>query len=116
MRVKAMVKNLGVSPKKLGLIVDIVRGKGVAEAMDILRFLPSPAGKSVAKVVKSASANAENNFQMDPAKLKIAEIFANEGRKVKRGRAKARGRTGPIIKRSSHVVVIVEEQEGLIGK
>ena len=77
MRVKAMVKNLGVSPKKLGLIVDMVRGKGVAEAMDILRFMPSPAGKNVAKVVKSASANAENNFQMDPAKLKIAEIYAN---------------------------------------
>lgn len=111
MHVRAMIRNLGVSPKKLGLIVDMVRGKKVSEALDILRFTPSPAGRNVAKVVKSASANAENNFQLDPAKLKIAEIYANEGRKSKRGRAKARGRVGPILKRSSHVVVIVEEQE-----
>lgn len=111
MRVRAMVRNLGVSPKKLGLIVDLVRGKKVSQALDILRFLPSPAARDVAKVVKSASANAENNFQLDAAKLKVSEIYANEGRKTKRARAKARGRVGPIVKRSSHVVVIVEEQE-----
>lgn len=111
MRVRAMARNLGVSPKKLGLIVDMVRGKKVSEALDILRFLPSPAARNVAKIVKSASANAENNFQLDPAKLKISEITANEGRKAKRARAKARGRMAPIIKRSSHVVVYVQEQE-----
>ena len=111
MRARAMVKNLGVSPKKLGLIVDMVRGKGVAEAMDILRFMPSPAGKNVAKVVKSASANAENNFQMDPADLKIVKIFVDEATSLRRFRPRSRGRVSPIKKRSSHITVVVAEQE-----
>lgn len=111
MRVRAVARNLGFSPKKLGLIVALVRGKRVEEALDILRFLPSPHARSVAKVVKSAVSNAENNFQLNPAHLKIAEIYADEGRRLKRALAQSRGRAAPILRRSSHVTVIVEEQE-----
>ncbi len=78
----------------------------------MLRFTPTPKAKLVAKVVKSAAANAENNFQMDPADLKIVSIFADEAPSMRRHRPRARGRASPIRKRSSHITVIVAEQEG----
>jgi len=91
--------------------VDMVRGKRVDDALNMLKFAPSPLARVVAKVVKSAAANAENNFQMTPADLKIINIFADEGRSMKRFRPRARGRANQIIKRSSHITVIVAEQE-----
>lgn len=91
--------------------MDMVRGKRVDDALNMLKFAPSPLARVVAKVVKSAAANAENNFQMTPADLKIINIFADEGRSMKRFRPRARGRANQIIKRSSHITVIVAEQE-----
>lgn len=79
------------------------------EALALLKFLPTPAAHSVAKVVKSAAANAENNYQMSPSDLKIVRTFADEGRTLKRFRPQARGRVSPILKRSSHITVVVEE-------
>ena len=93
----------------------MVRGKKVDEALTILRFAPTPIARVVAKVVKSAAANAENDFQMSPMDLKIVNILADEARTMKRFRPRARGRASPIRKRSSHITVIVAEQEGLIG-
>jgi large subunit ribosomal protein L22 len=90
----------------------MVRGKKVDEALAILRFTPIPAAKVVAKVVKSAAASADNNFQMSPSDLKIVKIFADEARTLKRFRPRARGRASSIHKRSSHITVIVTEQEG----
>jgi len=90
----------------------MVRGKKVDEALAILRFTPTPTAQVVAKVVKSAIANAENNFQVSPSDLKIVKIFADEARTLKRHRPRARGRGSPILKRSSHITVIVAEQEG----
>ena len=78
----------------------------------MLKFTPSPLARTVAKVVKSAAANAENNFQMTPADLKIVSIYADEARSLKRYRPRARGRASHITKRSSHITVIVDEQEG----
>ena len=111
MEVKAISKNIGTSPRKLRLIADLVRGKKVDDALTILKFLPSPSAQSVAKAVKSAAANAENNYEMTPSDLKITNILVDEGRTMKRFRAGPRGRVKPILKRSSHITVIVKEEE-----
>jgi len=113
MEVKAISKDTGISPRKVRLLVDMVRGKRVDEALSLLKFAPSPTARVVAKVVKSAAANAENNFQMDPADLKIVGIFADEARTMKRFRPRARGRANSILKRSSHITVIVAEEESI---
>ncbi len=112
MEVRAVVKDTGVTPRKVRLLVDMVRGKKVDEALIMLRFTPSPTARIVAKVIKSAAANAENNFQMSPEGLKIVRIFADEAQTLKRYRPRSRGRVSPILKRSSHITVIVAEQEG----
>ena len=111
MEVKAISKNVRTSPRKLRLIANLVRGKKVDDALTILKFLPSPSAQSVAKAVKSAAANAENNYEMTPSDLKIANILVDEGRTMKRFRAGPRGRVKPILKRSSHITVIVKEEE-----
>ena len=112
MQVRAVAKDTGISPRKVRPLVDMVRGKKVDEALTILRFAPTPTARVVAKVVKSAAANAENNFQMSPSDLKIVNVFADGGRPLKRFRPRARGRVGHILKRSSHITVIVAEVEG----
>ncbi len=111
MEVRAIAKDTGISPRKVRLLVDMVRGKKVNDALTILRFASKPAARVVAKVVKSAAASAENNFQMSPSDLKIVTIFADEARMLKRFRPRARGRANPILKRSSHITVVVAEQE-----
>jgi len=90
--------------------LDTVRGKPVDEALAILSFLPSPAARTVAKVVRSAAANAENNYQMSPDQLRIVKTFADKGMVLKRHRAGARGRVSPLLRRFSHITVIVEEK------
>ncbi|HEY92947.1 MAG TPA: 50S ribosomal protein L22 [Dehalococcoidia bacterium] len=112
MQVRAVAKDTGISSRKVRPLVDMVRGKKVDEALTILKFAPTPIARVVAKVVKSAAANAESNFQMAPPDLKIVSIFADEARTLKRYRPRARGRVSPILKRSSHITVIVAEQEG----
>ncbi len=110
MKVKAVAKDVGISPQKVRLVTDVVKGKKVGEALTILSFLPTPAAKAVSKVIKSAAANAENNFQLSPAELKVVDIFADQGHTLKRFRPKARGRVSPILKRSSHITVYVAEE------
>ena len=108
--VRATARNLGASPKRLKPIVDLVRGKSVNEALDTLNLLPSPWAKQVAKVVRSAAANAENNLLMSPDDLRIVKIVADQAAPLKRFRPRARGRMGRITKRSSHVTVVVDEE------
>jgi len=115
MKVAAVSRDVRVSPRKAKLVVDMVRGKKVEDALTILKFVPTPAARAVAKAIKSAAANAENNFQMEPAGLKIADIFANEGHTFKRFRPQARGRAAPILKRCAHISVFVAEEEEQIG-
>ena len=109
--VRAVAKQLGASQKRLKPILDLVRGQRVDDALDALRFLPSPWAKSVAKVVQSAAANAENNMLMDRDNLRIIHITADNAASLKRFRPRARGRIGRITKRSSHVTVVVDEDE-----
>jgi large subunit ribosomal protein L22 len=110
--VKAVAKDTGLSPKRMRPIVDMVRGKKVEEALNMLRFTPTPKAKVVAKLVRSAAANAENNFQMEPADLRIIRIFVDDARSLRRFRPRSRGRVSPIRKHSSHITVVVSEQEG----
>lgn len=111
MEVRASARYVRTSPRKLRPIVDVVRGKKVDDALAILRFLPSPSARTVAKVVKSAAANAENNFEMMPSELRIVNISVDDGPSLKRYRAGPRGRVKPILKRSSHITVVVKEEE-----
>jgi len=111
MKVKAVARDVGISPQKVRLVINMIRGKKVDEALTILKFLPTPTAKAVAKVIKSAAANAENNFQMSPAELRIADIFADQGHTLKRFRPQSRGRVSPILKRASNITVFVTEEE-----
>ena len=114
MEVRAVAKDTGIPSRKVRLLVDAVRGKTVDEALTILKFASSPTARVVAKVVKSAAANAENNFQTS-RDLKIVSIFVDEAGTLKRFRPRARGRAGPVLKRSSHITVVVAEQEEKVG-
>ena len=109
MQIKAKVKDTGVPARKVRPLVDMVRGKGVSEALVMLQFASSPLAMVVAKVVKSAAANAEINFQMTPSDLMVVSIFVDEAPTLKRFRPVARGRARRILKRSSHITVIVAE-------
>ena len=110
MEVRAVAKYVGISPQKLGLVAEIARGKKVEEALALLRFTPTPAARAVAKVIKSAAANAENNYQMPPSELRVVKLFIDQGPTLKRFRAQARGRVSPILRRSSHITVIVDTE------
>jgi large subunit ribosomal protein L22 len=110
MKVKAVAYDVGISPQKARLVVNLIRGKRVDEALAVLRFMPTPTAKAVAKVIKSAVANAENNFQMSPTELRITDIFADKGHTMKRYRPQSRGRISPILKRSSNITVFVTEE------
>ena len=112
MEVKAIVRNTGLPAAKVRPLVDMVRGKRVDQALTILKFTATPKAGVVAKVLRSAAANAENNFQMDPADLKIVKIYVDEAMRMRRFRARSRGRASPIRKQSSHITVVVAEQEG----
>ena len=112
MKVRAVAKDVGISPRKARLVVNMVRGKKIDEALAILDFAPTPTARAVAKLIKSAAASAENNFQMSPAELRITEIFADPGHTLSRFRPQSRGRASPILKRSSNITVFVTEEEG----
>ena len=109
--VRAVARNIRMSPQKVRLVLQTIKGKPVNEALAILRFMPQKATTPVAKALKSASANAENNFSMDPDDLVVLRVSADEGRTLKRYRPRARGRVNQILKRSSHVTVVVSEKE-----
>ncbi|MBC2576387.1 50S ribosomal protein L22 [Peptostreptococcus canis] len=111
MEARAIAKTVRVSSRKAGQICDLVRGKDVKEALAILKFTPRYASEIVAKVIKSAAANAENNHEMDADKLYIAKIVANQGPTMKRFMPRAQGRATAIRKRTSHIEVVLKERE-----
>ena len=106
----AKARYVRVSPTKARRVIDLVRGKSVAEALDILRWAPQAASEPVAKVIASAAANAQNNDGLDPATLVVATVYADEGPTAKRIRPRAQGRAYRIRKRTSHITVIVESR------
>ena len=110
MEAKAVAKYVRMSPIKLKPVTDLVRGKDLNEALNILKFTPGKGSEIVEKVVKSAAANAENNNNMDPAKLYVEECYANQGPIMKRVRPRAQGRAYRIEKRMSHITVVLNEK------
>lgn len=110
MEVWAKAKYLRIAPRKVRLVANAIRGKDVEAAFAILAFLPNRGAPMVAKVVKSAVANAENNYGLDPAELYVSRVAVDDGPRLKRMRAKGRGRPGRYMKRMSHVTVVVDER------
>jgi large subunit ribosomal protein L22 len=106
----AKARFVHISASKARRVIDLVRGKSVAEALDILRWSPQGASETVAKVIASAAANAQNNDGLDPATLVVATVYADEGPTAKRIRPRAQGRAYRIRKRTSHITVIVESR------
>ncbi|MBX9919268.1 MAG: 50S ribosomal protein L22 [Mycolicibacterium frederiksbergense] len=106
----AVARFVPFSPTKARRVIDLVRGKSVAEALDILRWAPQDASTTVAKVIASAAANAQNNNGLDPSTLVVATIHADGGPTAKRIRPRAQGRAFRIRKRTSHITVIVESR------
>ena len=109
MQSKAVAKTVRIAPRKVRLILDLVRGKEVGEAISILKLTNKRSSLVVEKLVKSAVANAEHNYDMDIDNLYISEIYADEGPTLKRFRPRAQGRATKINKRTSHITVVVEE-------
>jgi len=108
---KAILRRIRISPKKANLIAALVRNKNAQEAIDILKFTPKKAAKILKKVVESAVANAENNFKQNKDSLYIKEIIVTQGVTYKRSLPISRGRTHPILKRTSHITVKVEAKK-----
>jgi large subunit ribosomal protein L22 len=111
MDVKATAKTVRVTPRKARLVLDNIRGKSVNEALAILEFTPNQAATAIAKVVKSAAANAEHNNNMNPDDLYIKACYADEGIVLKRFMPRAKGSASQILKRTSHITVVVSDEK-----
>ncbi len=107
---RAKLSSARISARKVKIVIDLIRGKNVGEALAILKYTPKAASPLVEKLLKSAMANAENNHNMDVSKLYVAEIFANQGATMKRIRAATQGRANRIRKRTSHIEIVLKER------
>lgn len=108
---KAVAKFVRIAPRKVRIVMNLIRGKDVAEAFAILKFTPKRGSKFIEKVLKSAVANAENNFEMDAEKLYISTCYVDQGPTLKRIHPRSRGQAFSIFKHTSHITVIVSEKE-----
>ena len=108
---KAIAKYILISPRKARQVIDLIRGKNVAEAFAILKFTPHKATEPISKALKSAVANAEHNYELDGDKLFVKEAYVDAGPSLKRIRARAQGRADVIKKRTSHITVVVTEKK-----
>ena len=109
MQAKAHLRHLRMSPRKVRLVTDLIRGAESKKAQEQLKFIPKKASEPVLKLLNSAVANAKNNFKLEENNLFISEIFVNEGQTLKRWRARAMGRSAPIMKRTSHITIVLDE-------
>lgn len=107
---RAVAKDVRITPRKARLVIDLVRGKGVNEALGILANVNRAASPLVSKVIRSAAANAINNFSMSEENLYVAEIYATDGIKMKRFLPRAKGSASGLVKRTSHITVVVKER------
>src|SRR5699024_2210666 len=105
---KAVAKSVRIAPRKIRLVVDLIRGKGTTEAISILQHTQRGASPVIEKLIQSAVANAEHNYDMDSEKLIIKDAYVDEGMTMKRFKPRAQGRASAINKRTSHVTVVLE--------
>lgn len=110
MEAKATARHILIAPRKCRIVIDLIRGKSVNEALNILKFVPKRASKPIEKVVKSAAANAEHNYNLNKDALVITEAFVDGGPVLKRFQPRQRGQAFPILKRTSHITVVVSEK------
>ena len=110
MEARAKAQFVRIAPRKVGVVLDLIRGKDLETALAIVRHTPKAASEPIGKLLKSAAANAENNHQMDPEKLYVSTCYANPGPIIKRIRPRAQGRAYRINKRTSHVTITVAEK------
>ncbi|MFD0944139.1 50S ribosomal protein L22 [Savagea faecisuis] len=108
---KATAQTVRIAPRKVRLVVDLIRGKKVGEAIAILQLTPRAASPVVEKLLKSAIANAEHNYEMNAEDLFVSEVFVDEGPTMKRFRPRAQGRASGINKRTSHITLVVSEKK-----
>lgn len=108
--VKAIAKFVRIAPRKVRIVIDLIRGKNVADAFAILKFTPKRGSKFIEKVLKSAVANAENNFDLDAEKLFVSSCFVDQGPTLKRIHPRSRGQAFGILKHTSHITIIVSEK------
>jgi large subunit ribosomal protein L22 len=108
---RAVARYVRIAPRKVRLVVDLIRGKGVGEALAILRHTPKAASPVVEKVLNSAIANATHNYHMNPNNLYVAKIYVDEGPTLKRFIPRSRGMANRINKRTSHITVVVSEKK-----
>lgn len=106
----AHARHVRLAPRKVQLVLDLIRGKQVGDAIAILRHTPKSSSPVVEKLLNSAIANAENNFSLDANKLVISQAYANQGPTLKRFRPRAQGRASSIHKRTSHITIVVSEK------
>jgi large subunit ribosomal protein L22 len=111
MDVRATARYLPISPRKIRLVCDQVRGMDADQALTVLRFMPQKGARFVSKLIESAIANAETNFELNRSDLYVSYLVANEGPRLKRMKAGARGRYKPRMKRMSHLVVVLTERQ-----
>ncbi|GAB2568136.1 50S ribosomal protein L22 [Gracilibacillus alcaliphilus] len=111
MQAKAVAKSVRIAPRKVRLVIDLIRGKAVGEAIAILKHTQRGASPVVEKLLNSAIANAEHNYEMNPDNLVVSEAFVNEGTTLKRFRPRAQGRASQINKRTSHITVVLSEKK-----
>jgi large subunit ribosomal protein L22 len=111
MQAKAVARTVRIAPRKVRLVVDLIRGKQVGEAVAILNLTPKAASPIVDKVLKSAMANAEHNYEMDVTSLVVEQAFVDEGPTLKRFRPRAMGRASQINKRTSHITIVLSEKK-----
>ncbi len=111
MQAKAVAKTVRIAPRKARLVVDLIRGKQVGEAVAILKHTPKAASPVVEKLLNSAVANAEHNYDMDIDNLLVKEVFVDEGPTMKRFRPRAQGRASQINKRTSHITIVLSEKK-----
>ncbi|GHO93101.1 50S ribosomal protein L22 [Reticulibacter mediterranei] len=109
MQVRAVAKDIGIPPRKMRLVTNAVKGLRVSEALAVLQFLPNGGAQPVSKVVASAAANAENNYNLDPDNLYILNITADDGFRIKRVKPRSHGRAARILRRYCHVTVVVSD-------
>ncbi|MGH7640497.1 MAG: 50S ribosomal protein L22 [Candidatus Dormibacteria bacterium] len=109
MQVQALARWVRVPPRKARLVAEVVEGMAVAEALTTLAFMPQAAARDVAKVVRSAAANAENNFSLDRDRLQLLRVDVDGGPTIKRFRPRARGSSASIFKRTCHLKAVVED-------
>ncbi|MGJ9384549.1 50S ribosomal protein L22 [Salipaludibacillus neizhouensis] len=111
MEAKAIAKQVRIAPRKVRLVVDLIRGKKVGEAVSILRLTPQKSSIVVEKLLNSAIANAEHNYEMEPDNLIVSKVFVDEGVTLKRFRPRAMGRASRINKRTSHITLVLSEKK-----